>query len=576
MTEIVRGRFAAFFSPSIISMRGLLWFFPVGTLLILITVPRDGSVGLSDHRWWVAAVSAQSALTLVIAALSHIPACARGGRAGAVVRAVVVLLGGAARGSVLALVILWLEPPLAPAGSVPLRSANSALICCLWLGFIGVLIQAGRDYREQYRMLLSRAVALHRAERDSEIGVDEQMLERWASVQLTMRETSARIRNQLGEGEVTPTGAELAAAAAVVSEAVAQEVRPVSHGLWFTQAQEPPRLRAGALVWDALSDWRLPLRDIAVILCAIAYVGSIIRAGLVTGVSFATLYVVFSLLLLWVSDRLARRIVGPIVGIVTLIVMPWILLGIAIVIGQGILHVNADNGGAALAAGATSIVAFGMLLLSRVSGERRTLLQALQARIDSSAVVILARQERLRESEQELGVYLHHSVQSELSALALQLGEASNFQDAGLRKAARSEALERMLRIQESSPPWSAGTTGPDRISEIVRAWEGIARIDVTMPEVREGRPDQWKLITQAIEESIANAIRAGHADRIRIEVAASGGSLLLEVVDNGMPAAVGADSAPGLGTAWLNAVAPGQWSRSNEGAGSSLRLLID
>ena len=573
MTGMVRGRLAAFFGPSIVSVRGLLWFFPIGVLLIVVTVPKDGRVGLTDTRWWLAALAAQGALTLVIAGLAHLQSRFLGKRSASSWRAVIVLVGGAVRGLVLGILIDLLAMPLAPEATLVLRSVNSAIVCCLWLGLIGLFIRAGEDYRAQYRTLLARAVSLYRAEVDRSIDVEPELVEHWSSVQTAMRETRSRIQMRLGDENVAPTGADLAAAAAVVSEAVSRDVRPTSHGLWFTQAQAPPRLRPGALIWDALSDWRLPLRDIAVVLITIAYVGSIIRAGLVIGAGFATLYVIFSLALLWVSNRLARQFPGPLVGIATVLLLPWVLLLIAIAIGQGILNVQADNGGAAVAAVTTSIVAFGGLLLSRVSGERRILLEALRARIDQSLVVLLARQESRRESEQELGVFLHHSIQSELSALALQLGVAANSADAQLRVNARAAALERLIRIQETTPPWSAQQSGPARIREVVMSWEGIAIFDVTLPPVEEGRPDQWKLISQAVEESIANSIRAGHADRIRITVITNGGTLLLEVADNGHESAEHAHREPGLGTAWLNSVAPGMWSLQRGESGSTLRV---
>jgi hypothetical protein len=573
MTGMVRGRLAAFFGPSIVSVRSLLWFFPIGVLLIVVTVPKDGRVGLTDTRWWIAAVAAQGALTLVIAGLAHLQSRFLGKRSASSWRAVIVLVGGAVRGLVLGILIDLLAMPLAPEATLVLRSVNSAIVCCLWLGLIGLFIRAGEDYRAQYRTLLARAVSLYRAEVDRSIDVEPELVEHWSSVQTAMRETRSRIQMRLGDENVAPTGADLAAAAAVVSEAVSLDVRPTSHGLWFTQAQTPPRLRPGALIWDALSDWRLPLRDIAVVLIAIAFVGSIIRAGLVIGAGFATLYVIFSLALLWVSNRLARQFPGPLVGIATVLILPWVLLLIAIAIGQGILNVQADNGGAAVAAVTTSIVAFGGLLLSRVSGERRILLEALQARIDHSLVVLLARQESRRESEQELGVFLHHSIQSELSALALQLGVAANSADAQLRVDARAAALERLIRIQETTPPWSTPQPGPDRIHEVVMSWEGIASIDVSLPLVDEGRPNQWKLVSQAVEESIANSIRAGHADRIRITVTAGAGTLLLEVADNGHESAEHAHREPGLGTAWLNSVAPGMWSLQRGESGSTLRV---
>ena len=573
MTGMVRGRLAAFFGPSIVSVRGLLWFFPIGVLLIVVTVPKDGRVGLTDARWWLAAVAAQSALTLVIAALAHLQSRLSGKGSASSWRAVIVLVGGAVRGLVLGILIDLLAIPLAPEATLVLRSINSAIVCCLWLGFIGLFIRAGQDYRAQFRTLLARAVSLYRAEVDGSIDVEPELVEHWSSVQTAMRETRARIQMRLGDENVAPTGADLAAAAAVVSEAVSLDVRPASHGLWFTQTQTPPRLRPGALIWDALSDWRLPLRDIAVVLIAIAFVGSIIRAGLVIGAGFATLYVIFSLALLWASNRLARQFPGPLVGIATVLILPWVLLLIAIAIGQGILNVQADNGGAAVAAVTTSIVAFGGLLLSRVSGERRILLEALQARIDHSLVVLLARQESRRESEQELGVFLHHSIQSELSALALQLGVAANSADAQLRVDARAAALERLIRIQETTPPWSTSLPGPDRIHEVVKSWEGIASIEVSLPPTEEGRPDQWKLVSQAVEESIANSIRAGHADRIRINVTTAAGTLLLEVADNGHESGDHDHREPGLGTAWLNSVAPGMWSLQRGESGSTLRV---
>ena len=575
MTDVVRGRFAAFFGPSITSGRGLIWFFPIGTLLIIITVPRDGRIGLTDVRWWVAAIAAQAALTATILGLARLSSITRGLLSSSSARAGIVLAGGAIRGAVLALVISWLALPQAPQASVFLRCANSALICCLWLGFIGLLIQAGRDYRAQYRTLLARAVALHRAEIDTTVDVENETLAAWSGVQQTMREASKQLRLQLGNDDDAPSGADLAAAAAVVSQAVSQQVRPTSHGLWFTQSEAPPRLRAGALIWDCLSDWRLPMRDIALILCAVAFVGSIIRAGLVTGIGFATLYVVISLALLWLSNLLARRIPGPAVGITTILLLPWILLALAIWIGQGILHVTADNGGAAVAAGATSIVAFGVLLLSRVAGERRELLQALQARIDESAVILLARREARRDSERELGVFLHHSIQSELSALALQLGEAATSSDANHRSAARSDALDRILRIQEAAPPWSASPGGLERIAEIITSWEGIARIDVSLPASAAGGSRQWKLVAQAIEESIANAVRGGRADHITVTVRSEGDSLTLEVCDNGTVAMPDDVHLSGLGTAWLHSVAPGQWSRERVPGGSVLRAYF-
>ena len=95
----------------------------------------------------------------------------------------------------------------------------------------------------------------------------------------------------------------------------------------------------------------------------------------------------------------------------------------------------------------------------------------------------------------------------------------------------------------------------------------------MSLPLVEGGRPDQWKLVSQAVEESIANSIRAGLADRIRINVTTGAGTLLLEVADNGHDSDENAHREPGLGTSWLNSVAPGMWSLQRGESGSTLRV---
>ncbi len=562
MSDLSRGRFAAFFGPSITSVRSLAIYFPIGVLLIVVTNPVDGRAGLGDARWWTIALAAQAILTLVVVVAMHLPPSLHARIPQATWRAGAVVIAGAARGAVLAWLIEVLSPPQVQGVPLAMRILNSALISTLWLGFIGLLVQAGRDYDRDYRLLIDRAVTLARAELDESSEVDQGLARHWSGIQASMRTASERMRSSLGTDDTVPSAADLAAAASIVNDVVANEVRPVSHGLWFAQGEQPARIRVRALIWDALSDWRLPLRDIAVILCVIAFVGSILRAGLLIGVGFATLYVTLSVFLLWCSNMLARRIAGPWVGIGTVVLLPWLLLGLAIVIGQGVLHVEPDNGGAAVAAGATSIVAFGVLLLHRVSVERRTLLAALQARIDSSAIALIAREGMMRDSEKELGAFLHNTVQSELAALALQLEEASRSGSEAQRSIVREEVFERIQRIQESSPPWKSESGGPDRIREIITSWEGITSIEADLPAGDECTTEQWRLLTQAIEESVANAVRAGRADHIRIWIGREAGTVRLSIRDNGQALPAPAAARSGLGTAWLDHHAPGRWHR--------------
>ena len=571
MTSPSPWRLSGLFGPATWSLEALAYFTPIGLLLVLLTIPEDVRVGVTSPAWWAIALASQAAFLSVVALGGLLFRRVAERRRASFIRLSVILVAGASRGLLVGLAIDALDPPDAPSNPLVLRCVISAAACALGMLLIGLLLQARRDYADDYRVLLERAVAVQRAQMDEDSGIAPEVLEQWSAIQHTVRTASQRMHASFDSSDAVPSGANLAAASAVVAETVAQGIRPVSHSLWFAGSSRVPRLRTGALILDSLSDWSLPLGEIAIVLGVIAGVGAVCRAGLVVGVGFTLFLVASTFLILFASTKIASRIPGPAVGIGTLLLMPGLLLVIAVAIGQHAFHVTADNGGAAIAALGASVVTFEVLLLHRASGERRSLLEALQARIDHGVVVLRARQDARRESEKVLGAYVHHTIQSELSAIGIALERAAHADDAGDRVAARSTALRRISHMENAPAPWTVVRSGREHIDDVIRSWEGIATIAVGLPPAERCRPDQWKLASQAIEESIANSVRAGGASLVTISGSAIEGVLRLEIVDNGT--ASKAASVSGLGSAWLDHNAPGAWSFQQGDFGAYLRV---
>lgn len=538
-------------SPLALSWRALAWFAPIGVIATLVTVPTVAGSGVVSWRWWMVALLAQGACTAVVAVARPF---ARG------TASVLIGLGlaGAVRGAVIAGAAGWLG--VLPDPSWPSRIANSTLITIIWLGLLGAILRWSRDYAAQYRTLVERAITVERANREGS-AIDPVVLLSWSGVKARIDDATRRARGELdasqGDGEA------LSSAAMIIREAIDEQVRPASHALWSKPVPELPRLRGRMLLVEALSPWRPPLPEVLLALGLVVGVGSLVRLGVATAIPYTITYLVTVAVLLAASAALAARMGHDrviAIGTLAALVPVTYLTGDLIARLPG---VQSDVIGGALVAVQTPATTIVVTMIMRLVLERRSVLDSLQQRIDVATVSQLAGASMIREDSAQLGTYVHHSVQSELAALAIQLAEAAHTRDAVVMEEVRGrvrERLERMEAIDANQPPWLRASTGPERIAEIALAWDGIATIDVDLPTIDALRPDQWHLAAQVVEEGIANAIRHGGARQISVRGSVVNGACVLVIDDDG---ALGS-SVPGLGSAWLDVVAAGDWSRSH------------
>ena len=218
--------------------------------------------------------------------------------------------------------------------------------------------------------------------------------------------------------------------------------------------------------------------------------------------------------------------------------------------------------------------------------DRGSLLALLRAdRADLDAVIAhMVRQRR----ERELALYLHNHVKSQLTAHALRLGDVAAGGDTDLD--ATVAAAIRVLTRPLPDDVLTGRVSALERLQGIAESWEGIAEVTVDARDLEATGEGPLVIAADVVAEAVANAVRGGGATSIaiRTRVVADGDSaaMLLEVRDNGQgsadmpgggsgdPAAAGPGE-PGLGSAWLDEIAPGMWHRRRDAAGATLEVRI-
>jgi nitrate/nitrite-specific signal transduction histidine kinase len=168
--------------------------------------------------------------------------------------------------------------------------------------------------------------------------------------------------------------------------------------------------------------------------------------------------------------------------------------------------------------------------------------------------------------------YLHNSLQSELSSLAIQLDSVSQNPDP-LRSEIVSQKIESFLSRSLRDDFRDFLETLDLRLKRIVESWEGIAKINLSLDPMILEDPSRASLVVQLIQESIANAIRSGHANKIEIKGAFVGDAIKITVTDNGRTPME--TSKRGVGSEWIDSIAVSDWSLERSDQGSILTVEL-
>jgi len=511
-----------------LSLTAWLLLTPVGVLAApLAAAPAPTSLG-DLARWLLIGAAAQIPVGLVMLVGGWFLHWLRRPR---VVVVVTVLSAGAVRGLTLVL--------LGHAHDPVIRTLASSVTMSVWLLVIGAALEARAQYRRDVDELLATLVARELHGRL----LDRQSLRPSETTAARIAMTSSELRTIVEQGSH-----DHARTAILLQQAIEERLRPLSHDLWF-------------------SPW--PVAPVAH--RRMDFVNRCLAAKLpVTAMTFAAV-----LLLSWGSVVLHGRWQGAVVGLVIAITY-----GAVLAVGQrpalpvwvsvtirylGVLALPAAAASAAITvlglgqplsplavALGLPLITFGIAAAVTVESDRAATLADLRARLAEPDWDRHLGELVRRELDANTATLLHNSVQSALTAAALQLQLAVALDEPGRARTALSRAAQAIDDVEQTSRVAEPKGVGRESLNEVVQAWEGIATVHV---EVSVGSldPREWSLLVDLLNECVANAVRHSGARSISASIQINSHEVSLLVIDDGR--LVDGDVATGLGTRWMNMV---------------------
>lgn len=422
---------------------------------------------------------------------------------------------------------------------------NSAWSAVLWLTLAALAFGARDRYRRRYHSLLVQGA------------VRQQDVTDWDT-----HPSVVRVKSNVSAA--TPTTADsvgnedLLQIARTIREEIETNIRPLSHRLWFSAEAEEPKARISHLVRDACAGVTAPIVPVAVIWV----IGGVLGATRLFGTEAGLLATVLSTAVLvgslWLAKRWARSSAWWGLLLMTGVALSTIYMTDA---SMNLLGFPSQVWGSAVLMLLLPISVLAMLIASSAIS---------LAQADRALVLAVAAKSGAIDRGKRDSAFLHNSLQSEMTGMAMQLERAA---ESGSRDDARA-ALERVhsLLARSISEDFASVLEAPmERADRLATAWRGIC--DVTFDCGDEVLVDpRLGAAVQAVEEVIANAVRHGGATQVRVLMTKVPAGITVAVESN---APVRGEAGTGLGALVLASVSQGEVTVGERSGSSVVELTI-
>jgi signal transduction histidine kinase len=294
-----------------------------------------------------------------------------------------------------------------------------------------------------------------------------------------------------------------------------------------------------------------------------------INIGAVISLIFGiTIYMLFTLeKLLLKIEMIKSRFIHPIF-LILVATVPLLLTHVYFNLSEIAYWSLYSNVGVA---GSVFLTAIFTTMLSQSLIDRAKIIDILTTQITSGYVEEHLQAIARMTEDSEIASYLHSSLQSELTAVALKLDQAAK---SGNRDEVKSIIQYAQIVIERDlTVSFHAGEHSPlERINALLDAWRGIADIKIDLQKIELCETQVLTDISQVIEEAVSDAVRFGNANLISISGDASPDHYYFKVTDNGKSKPQGGS---GLGTILLDEIAPNLWRREFALEGTNLEVWI-
>jgi len=441
-------------------------------------------------------------------------------------------------------------------------SAGMIIVALATVGLALAFDQVSRT-RQMRGALLARLADLREQEADRE-GLAEAMSG------VAHAEVAAALE-EARQGLDVPVGAMTATDRAGLAEdlrtAVNDTLRPLSHRLHAAAAVPPPGgAERRGIEWSGLLG--LPLLPLPTALAAGLLISPMSHSILGPLVFVAIIWLALAVpcaLERWLHAP--HRLVVPL-ALVLVTAAPALAGVVAGGAGDGVSSptVFATAGGLSLAV--TLMVSAAGAVLRGEDAANQRLLHA----VTSKEVDALVADREIARASRQLAEHLHGTVQSRLLATAFALDEAASRDDDEAFRIAVTRAREALGQAIVPTDP--AGDV-PEALERVASLWRGFvdvrADIDPHVPALAPALVDQ---VARVVEEGVGNARKHGGARQVVVVVRVVGADLSVMVTDDGAGPTAGV---PGMGSAWLDFVAPGAWALAPgpDGRGAALDVRL-
>lgn len=471
-----------------------------------------------------------------------------------------LLLTGVIRGLLLTYVfdLMGYEDPI----SLVERVLTSIFNVFVWLGISSLVIENHRRFIRRYRAMLTQILVLKlRNSTGLEPG--------YAYIESHILQMQTRLKGSIAEiRSATDISSAETALAEKFRKEIDDELKPLNQRLWVKSAYSPPSLRFKEVLTTACRELNFNFHLTAWIFSGILVLNTIVLIGPAESLSYGCLSYIsfysFNSLRIRLVQKFSEKLVMLNAIFLSLIGFCVGLFSTAILDLLGFSH---SYSAALFIAPILPVLIITVSFIQLALSDRETLIEILSRQSRNLNEDYLERLNRGNAAS-----YLHNSLQSELSSLAIQLDSVSRNPDP-LRSEIVSQKIDSFLSRSLRDDFRDFLETLDLRLKRIVESWEGIAKIELNLDPLVLEDPSRASLVVQLIQESIANAIRSGHANEIEIKGAFVGDAIKITVTDNGR--APIETSKRGVGSEWIDSIALTDWSLKRSDQGSILTVEL-
>ena len=442
------------------------------------------------------------------------------------------------------------------------RISNSIWNLFIWVGLGSVFLESTRRFTRSYRAALTQVLVLKlRNSSMSQSG--------YAYIADQILQMQLRLKGVLDQKTLAATvpGIEQTLADAFRRE-VEIELKPLSQRLWVKSAYDPPSLRVTSMLKTSIIQL-----DFRFHLVATTYAGSyVLNTIFLLDPRISIAYGSLVYFMFYTLNKIRENLNGRFHNKTGLINQYFVLLvGLLVGVGSTIIFqlLNLINfySAAILIAPSLSALIVAASFLELALSDRKTLIEILatESRIENEDFLNKA-------NRGNAASFLHNSLQSELTALALQLDEVTKNPDA-LQSRIVMEKVESFISRSRSEDFKNFLETPEIRLTRILDSWDGIAKIKVEIDDKIYSDQARASLMVQLIQESVANAIRSGRANEINISGEFSDDAIRITVCDNGRASTP--TGKRGMGSEWIDSIATADWTLEETENGRTLKVEI-